>query len=178
MIKGYKIFFAWFLTVLFGSIGLPIWFEIIGVMFSDGNRLFHLDFSDFFLAVFACMLVSGLISLPTIITLLISNIILKKKNYSTKKHFKKINFIHFIMALITLFVIEGIMIFESFSYRNQFENGVQSYQVMPIFWFFIVMMWYVLCAVLCWFLVFKKVIRLNEDEKENLDSELELRRII
>lgn len=169
--KGYKIFFAWFLSVTIGSIGLPIWFELTETFILGGNRIFHLDYSDLFLAVLACMIVSGLISLPTIVTLIVSNIILKRKNYIIKQHFKKINFIHFIMALLTLIVAEGWMLIEFLSYNQpDVRGGFQSYDLMPLFWFFLVMIWYVICTFISWYLIFKKVIRMNEDD-ENLDTD-------
>jgi lysylphosphatidylglycerol synthetase-like protein (DUF2156 family) len=169
--KGYKIFLAWFLTVLFGSIGLPLWFEFYGIRFSEGTRFFRLDGGDLFFASLACMLVSGLISLPTILTLIITNIVLKRKGFGIKKHFRKINFTHFIMALLTLIIAEGWLFLEFYAQYNAFGRREElfSFDLMPLFWFFIVMLWYVLCAFACWFLLFKNIIKLQENE-ENLDE--------
>lgn len=180
MIKNYKIFFAWLTTVIFGSISLPILTIFYRLVFDNVNEFnsFVID-DDFFLISFLCMLISGLLSLPTIITLLITNTILTKKLFPLKKHFKKIAFTHIIMILLTILVfIVSVFIsqfdLEEYNTRKQqgFEGDI-SHIIEASLKSSLIIVWYAICAFVCWMLFFKKEIKAiratTKIEKENTE---------
>lgn len=170
--KGYKIVLAWLITVVVGSLGLPVWASVI-----DGGSGFKIEeTSGILLLGFLCMLVSGVLSAPTLVVLLVRNVLLKRKKYGVRKHFRKINVTHIVMALITLFVMESYLLAESLTTYNDL-NGNNSWRpdtmstvVMPMIWLVLLILWYMFCAVPAWFLLFRKEMREARAEEESEHS--------
>ncbi|MGV3631497.1 MAG: hypothetical protein ACO1O6_09825 [Bacteroidota bacterium] len=160
--KGYKIVLAWLITVVIGSLGLPVWASIV-----DGGSGFRIEeTSGILLLGFLCMLVSGVLSAPTLVVLLVRNVLLKKKKYGIRKHFRKINVTHIIMALLTLFMMAGYMLMDSLSLYNNLDSNnyglrpdMTAMVIMPMIWIGLLITWYMFCAVPAWFLLFRKELR-------------------
>lgn len=153
--KGYKILLAWLLTVITGSIGLPLWAALIQ-SFESNSGVFGMGILDEWLEIsFLCMLFSGLLSLPTVIVLIIQSAILRSKKYTLRKQFRKINFTHILMAVITLFVMEAYFILQEMN----MSRGNFSMEVTPLLGIAGVIFWYMLCALPCWALWFRKELR-------------------
>jgi MFS family permease len=171
--KGYKIVLAWLITVIIGSLGLPVW-----ASFMDSGSGFRIEqTSEILLLGFLCMLVSGVLSAPTLVVLLVRNALLKRKNYGTRKHFRKINITHIVMALITLFIMESYMLADSLTTYNNFNNtnydwrpDMMSMVVMPMIWIALLILWYMFCAVPAWFLLFQKEMKAARSEEESEHS--------
>ncbi|MCE3295169.1 MAG: hypothetical protein K0R65_883 [Crocinitomicaceae bacterium] len=170
--KGYKILLSWLITVIVGSLGLPVWATII----DSGN--FRTDFTDELLLMgFLCMLVSGVLSAPTLIVLLVRNFLLKRKKYPIRTHFRKINLTHILMALVTLFVMEGYFFLDAMQGYNLLDNGnygvkpdLMQMVLMPMIWIGLLIAWYMFCAVPAWFLLFRKELREAAADPESEDS--------
>ncbi len=177
MINTGKIFLAWLTTVFIGSLGLVLGFFI--VQFFENKGMSSPDFivSEILWGVLLSMLISALISLPTMITLTISNIRFNNQNLSFKLQFRKLNKIHIFMAVLTFAVIEGIIIYnaiDSYNYQKSYSNNsrLDFDDFIPFLLFLAVITWYVICAILIWFLFFKKEIReMREKKVQSISSE-------
>lgn len=157
--KGLKIFLAWLVTVVAGSIALPAGAALyLGELNNNTSGIIGASdfFGGWFTISFICMLVSGLCSLPTLITLIISNAILNARNFSASLYLKRITLIHGIMAFLTYAVGELIII--------SGENSVKGEDFIP---FLLVIILYSAVAVPWWFLFFKKEIKEARKEAKN-----------
>lgn len=159
--KGYKIFLAWLCTVIFGSIGLPFLYNLL----EGSNNISFNRFDESLGIMLICIIISGILSLPTLVTLLIRNVILKPKNLGFKKQFRKINSTHIICAIITLLIIDGIIFYNTYesyqaisSYSALSETPLRNMEfefvILPLLNFALVILWYMICAVICWTLFF------------------------
>ncbi len=170
--KGYKIFLSWLLTVVIGSLGLPIW---AGVFESYGTGGFHINhIGELLMIAFLCMLVSAVLSAPTLIVLLIRNGIMNRRNYTLRKHFRRINVTHLIMAVLTIFAMAAYLLISYLEIQNSFnslsgESSRINYLEMslwPILTFTGVIVWYLVCAVPSWYLIFRKELREARTQEE------------
>ncbi len=158
--KGYKIFLAWLCTVVLGSIGLPIWY----ITLENGSLGSHIAILEILGLILICIIISGLLSLPALITLIITNVVLNGKNLSLRKHFRKINVTHILAAIGTLLIINSIIFYNSYqSYKlmQSFGNSSMGFEILigPLITFAMVILWYMFCAVICWALFFLKEIK-------------------
>ncbi len=154
--KGSKIFLAWLCTVLLGSIGLTISFNIFG---SSGRTVYSEDFGIFCMNTIISFIISGLLTLPALITLLISNAILNKKKLQLKRHFRKINIVHILATIISLIILESISLFVIYDQMHSSKEIEHNWALFPLLGVAFVVLWYFLCAVLFWVLFFLKEIK-------------------
>jgi hypothetical protein len=169
--SGGRIFLAWFLTVIAGSIGLPFVVFIYRISFYGTGYFISLD-SGILGMMLISMVISGLCSLPTVISLLVRNGMLKKKNISFKAHFRKINITHVIMAILTLLVFEGVILInlmESHRFRQAYNvsHSLRFSDFEGLIASFLLIVWYSFVAFTSWFLIFKSKINAAEDSMKD-----------
>lgn len=164
--KGYKIFLAWLCTVILGSIGLPIGFTVL----ESGTLGSNVAILEILGLMLICIIVSGILSLPSLIALVITNVVLKGKNLPLRRHFRKINITHILAAIGTLLIIDSIIFYNMYeTYKSisaisdigesPLKNMGFEFIVTPLLNFALVILWYMFCAVICWVLFFLKEIK-------------------
>lgn len=180
--KGYKIFLAWLFTVILGSIGLPFIYNLL-----EGSNNIFIN-RELLGLILICIIISAILSLPTVITLLIRNAILKPKKLDFRKHFRKINSTHIFCAIITLLIIDSIIFYNTYeSYKvisnystfseTPLKNIGFKFVVLPLLNFALVILWYMLCAIICWTLFFLSDMKnsrtptVSEEKSIELNSE-------
>lgn len=160
---GLKIFFAWLLTIVVGSILLPF-----GVFIWNGDRvLSDYDFGSLFIPIF--IFVSALSYMPTLIVLLIVNDLTIRK--SLRKQFKYINMTHLIMLVLTLGVGNLWLFLDSYNSSHYSELRMKDMWE-EMLAFSSILLLYALVAIPIWILIFKKLwIESREEETQEGSAE-------
>lgn len=162
--KGYKIVLSWLCTVVFGSLLLPV-AAYFYISIIEGSRGMSPDFEGYFLFAFISILASAVLSSPTLVTLVIANVIIKRKKRPFRKNFRKINTIHILMAFLTVVIAGGIYALNIYTTFQNFgglngEGFDMTSIILPIILnFCLVVLWYLFCTIPIWFLFFRKDIK-------------------
>lgn len=142
--KGLKIFFAWLITVVAGSILLPL----IPLAFSQGRIGSNESGEFFFLFMIISALISAAASAPTVIVLLIVNAV----NLGKSKRLKLVNMAHICMAVLTI-IIGSLWIYFEFEPR---QYGFFAASGGVILSYIGVVIFYGIVAVIIWYFMFRK----------------------
>ncbi|MFN5417015.1 MAG: hypothetical protein ACK5B9_08175 [Flavobacteriia bacterium] len=163
--KGYKIFLAWLCTVLVSGIlhsiikYLPYFFEVA----ESKNRKYEI-IANYFKHAQIMTIAISVIAFPTIITLLIRNVIICKK-YSFKDTFQKINKTHLLVLFITLMIpvvyvlfmeLMGYLIIKRMDHKSTMRFSFIFSSILEIISPFLC---YFICAIPIWYFFFKKEIK-------------------
>lgn len=108
-IPAYFTLINWLIAVILGSLFIPI---TIGALGSKDEMLFNEEYFKTFLAFGA---ISGILSIPAIVLLLISNIILNRRGVSKLKFLIIQNSVHLVVSILTF---GYIVLTEGLSFRN------------------------------------------------------------
>lgn len=153
---GLKIFFAWFLTVVIGSLLLPF-----GIVILNGHDLVSGDLGLGLLFVLVAIILSGLCSLPTLIALLIVNDVNNHK--PVKVQFRYVNMTHLIMLMLTL--VGGnlwLSLYSDDSYDSEFSMKIIREDMLALS---SVILLYAIVAVPIWILFFRKLWMKSREEE-------------
>lgn len=163
--KGYKFFLAWLSTVLMSGIlhssikYLPYFFEVA----EDKNRKYEI-LEKYFKHAQIMTLVISILTIPTLITLIIRNVIIQKK-YSLKDSFRKINKTHLIVPFITLMIpVVYVLFIELVGYltiKSMDHKSTMSFspRLSPLLEIISPFFCYFICAIPIWYYFFKKEIK-------------------
>lgn len=157
--KGSKIFLAWLMTVLVAGLLIPSAIIAFPTLFKTTSYGVSKIIEEYFKTAFIMILNVSLLSLPTIITLLIRNVIISKK-YTLKQTLRKINKTHLLVPLITIMIpVICVLSMEFNDSRLQKRNFNPNPYFSPLFPLLCTFFCYFICAIPIWYFIFKKEIK-------------------
>lgn len=169
--KNIKIFLCWLLSVMLGSISLPLVARLTGLV--DVNSLLYFnDFEYYFFIVIVASILSAIFSIPTLTTLLIRNSIFSNKDLSLPTWYRKTTKTHGITASINIFIVLLIylliMLNTYFEMRHVLPENQRAFTnvefIQPLIYLMLICLWYAFISFCLWILLFRKERKLKKQD--------------